>query len=227
MIRNTCIVLVTLIMCACSATEPRTQINKNGVYGIQFPLNYKPKLCHQHIGFTVFNNYANSYDLSNNYMNTIINGYEKGIASTSNSSIILRESLVLENYIEVSTWSGAPKLNSEGKKLLKNVGEELGIDFLLHPTGYTSQSLEYKDQCWGIKLKTGNNNGVPLVPLYSVWVFETRTGEYIGGSFIRNDSFPIRTPKVLEEISSSEIEYYEAMSSKYAEEGIRQLILGN
>jgi hypothetical protein len=189
-------------------------------------LDYRPKICHEHTGFTVFNNFANEYDLSIQFEEKIEQGYKKGVESTGNKTVILVHPINLEKYIETSFWDGVPTLNKQGKQIIISEGRQRNIDFLLHPSNYTSKPEKFDEQCWGIRLKTGSNNGVPLTPLYSVWVFDARNGEYVGNTFIKNNSFPIATPSSTESISVPEIQYYESMASKYAQEGIVRFITG-
>jgi hypothetical protein len=227
MLRITIFILASFILLtACSSTTKHSTLDRSGTYGIQFPLDYRPKLCHEHIGFTVFNNFGNEYDLSTQFEEKIEQGYKKGVESTGNKAVVLVEPINLEKYVETSFWDGAPTLNKQGKQIIINEGRQLNIDFLLHPSSYTSKPEKFKDLCWGIRLKTGNNNDIPLTPLYSVWIFDTRNGEYVGNTFIKNNSFSIDTPSSAENITVPEIQYYESMASKYAEEGIVRFVTG-
>jgi hypothetical protein len=227
MFRIAFLIFVPLILLsACTSTTKRTTLDKTGSYGIQFSLDYRPKLCHEHTGFTVFNNFAKEYDLSMKFEEQIKIGYKKGVEATGNNAVILAQPINLESHIETSFWDGVPTLSKQGKQIIIDEGRKRNIDFLLHPSSYTSKPAKFEEYCWGIRLKTGNNNNVPLVPLYSVWVFDTRNGEYAGATFIKNDSFPVAIPSSLETISEVEIKYYESIASKYAQEGIRRFITG-
>ena len=226
MIFRIIMLVCTLGITSCSTTQVKSISApiEGSKFGISYTLDYETKLCHQHVGFTVFNNFNNEYSLNADLSKVVISGYMKGIEATGSSAVEIAHMPDLHDHTTVSFWNATPTLNSDGIKLLSELRNTYGIEFLIYPRSYRKKSEEYKDQCWGITLKTGGNNSVPFYPLYSAWVFNTKTGAYIGETFIKNNTFEVTLPSNNNNITEYEIQYYVSMAAKYASKGIQKLI---
>lgn len=219
------ITVVLLLVNACGSTMKKGSISQQqSRFGIAFPINYQPKLCHSNIGITVFNNKFKEYTLNTDLSSVVTQGYKLGIESSGNQAIEIPNMPDLQKHVEVNSWNGIPTLTAAGILTVKELRKNLEIDYLLYPSSYTSIPKKFINDCWGIKLKTGGNTSVPYVPLYATWVFNADTGDYIGSTFIGNGFLDVKLPHNNDNLTSEEIDYYVSMAGKYAENGIRKLI---
>jgi len=173
-----------LLLVGCSSTSEPVSF-KNSRIGVDYKLNETLKLCHTHLGKTVFQNTEEIYPITENVNALVTKGYVEGIKNTFNTPVQIDSSIDWSNYLSYSSWDASAKLMPQGLNKLREIQAKYDLDFLLVARDY--ENFYKGEACNGAWFKTQMSDVRSFVPIYVALVFDANSGKYIGSTFITND----------------------------------------
>ena len=225
------VVAASVLLTSCSLMEVKVDEPITGkTIGLSHDINYEPKLCQNHIGLTIFNNYSKTYDLEGDLRQIIVDGYVRGIEQTGNKAQVLESAPYVYDDMTLSSWDASMTMSAEGKSKLVALGKEYNLDYILysqHPPNINPEYRENKDGsavCYGISLNTGGNYNIPLIPRAGTYLFDAKTGKHVGTIRLLNSALKVDSPKDHKNITREEIKYYMEMEGQFAEKSIVEFV---
>ena len=173
-----------LLLVGCASTSKPTSF-KNSRIGVDYNLNESLKLCHTHLGMTVFQNTEEIFPIAENVSTLVTKGYVKGIKSTLNTPVQIDSGIDWSNYLSYSSWDASAKLIPEGLTKLREIQVLYDLDFILVARDY--EKFYKGEACRGAWFKTQMSEVRSFVPIYVALVFDANSGKYVGSTFITND----------------------------------------
>lgn len=173
-----------LLLVGCTSTSKSTTF-KNSRIGIDYKLNETLKLCHTHLGMTVFENTEEVYLIAENVNTLVTKGYIEGIKSTFNTPVQINSGVDWNKYLNYSSWDSSAELIPEGLNKLQEIQASHNLDFLLVARDY--ETFFKGEACNGAWFKTQMGEVRSFVPIYVALVFDAKSGKYVGSTFITND----------------------------------------
>ena len=221
------LLFLIILLSGCTTLEVKISEPIRDVrFGIAYDVRYKPQLCQSHTGFTVFNNFKESYDLEIDLKRHISIAFSEGIKSVGSTPIILEPTPDIWNGLTKSTWDGTPSLSDQAKQTLLDAGTEFNLDYVLVSFHDPWPPSDEPDFCKGIYIQTGGNTyGMPFFSGVSAGlIFNAKTGNYGGTARLRNDAYDVDFPEDPKQITEEEIQYYIDIAAQFAEGSIAKFI---
>ncbi|WP_371195589.1 hypothetical protein [Glaciecola sp. SC05] len=179
------IVWMIIVLSSCQSTSNTRDIVGKKI-GVDYKLYESLSLCHSHLGFTVFQNTKEIYDIETDINELVTAGYMKGIKQANNLPIEVDSGIRWSNFLSYSSWDSSATLNNSGLEKLDNVSKKYDLDYLLIARDY---EVFFKGEaCNGAWFNTQNGSVRSFVPIYVALIFDAKSGEYVGTTFITNDN---------------------------------------
>jgi hypothetical protein len=218
--------IVLLLVTSCASTQPKIDFQSKRI-GVNYNIKDNLKLCHTHMGITVFQNKSEEISVNSNFNDLVSKGYVNGINDNGATAISIKSDVRWGDYLTYSKWDGTATLNQLGKSKLKEIGEKDNLDYIVISRDYSGF---YKGNvCYGSWFKTNAQGIDNFVPVYAALVFNPRDGEYIGSTFINNKEHTEVYTKVSnpQELSTKDVATLVNYSEKAAYKAIQSFLSNN
>jgi hypothetical protein len=218
--------IVVFLVTSCASTLPKIDFQSKRI-GVNYNVKDNLKLCHSHMGITVFQNKSEEIEVNANFNDLVSKGYINGINDIGSTAIPIKSDIRWGKYLTYSKWDGEASLNQLGKNKLKEIGEKDNLDYIVISRDYSGF---YKGKvCYGSWFKTNVQGIDNFVPVYVALVFNPSNGEYIGSTFINNKEHTEVYSKVStpQELSTKDVVTLVNYSEKAAYKAIQSFLSSN
>lgn len=223
-----CSIIVLLVIVLTGCTTLHVNVDepiRNARIGIAYEVHFEPSLCQTHTGLTIFNNFEKKYDLDVDLEESIRLAFARGIKAVGSVPVLIETSFQVWDDITISSWDGKPTLGDVSKSNISEIGVQKQLDYILISFNDPRQSLDNEDRCQGIHIRTGGNYGMPFFSgVSSAFVFDVRTGEYLGTARLKNSYHDVKSPENPKSLTADDLAYYVDVAEMYAEASIMEFI---